>query len=213
MSDSHSRPKPWERGAKSRDFAKAPRALRRVLILSEDEKSSTLYLRKFGLNPREVQIDGTGMNTDSLVKLAIKRKQAAIREKNPYQQIWVVFDRDDFPMWNVGRAHDLARAHPDIRLCPSNECFEVWYLLHFHFFDTPEDRHALCGKISKQIGVPYEKSRDDIYRHLKDHQQTALRNARKLEARNWENYRDHYLNPSTHVHHLVEFLLKFADNG
>ena len=49
--------------------------------------------------------------------------------------------------------------------------------------------------------------------YLKDHQQTALRNARKLEASNWENYRDYYRNPSTHVHHLVEFLLKFSDNG
>jgi len=208
------RTKPWDRGTKQRRDANAPRALRRVLILCEDTKSSVLYFKKFKVNPREIVLEcvGTGMNTDSLVAEAIKRKKNAADARKPYQQIWVVFDKDSFPEDNFRRTRDLAAAHHEITLCWSNECFELWYLLHFDFRDTPVDRHALGGQISEKIGVPYDKASDGTYGHLEKHLQKALQNGKKLEVTNQKVHGDRYRNRSTRVHRLVELLLKFAED-
>lgn len=205
---------PWDRGAKERDIVKEPRALRRVLILCEDTKSSVLYFKKFKVNEKEVVIDcvGTGMNTDSLVEEAIRRKQSAASARKPYQQIWIVFDRDSFPLDNFNRTRDLAAAHPEITLCWSNECFELWYLLHFDLLETPVSRHELPKRISAKLGIPYDKARDDTYEHLAKYQDRALRHARKLATRNQQVYGDRYRNPSTRVHLLVELLRKFAED-
>jgi len=207
------RAKPWELGPKKRPAGGAPRALQRVLILCEDTESSVLYFKKFKTNPREVTVEcvGTGMNTDGLVEEAIKLKENAEKARKPYQQIWVVFDKDSFPADHFGRTRDLVRAHREITLCWSNECFEVWYLLHFNFFDTPVDRHALGGQISAKTGIRYEKGNADTYDHLKEHMQKALQHARKLESVNATTYGDRYRNPSTRVHKLVELLLKFTE--
>lgn len=98
----------WNKGRKLRP----PRALRRLLIVCEDTKSSRLYLERFPFDPNQVEIEciGTGKNTDTLMEEAIQRKERAERAKSPFEQIWVVFDRDSFPLQNFNRAFDLARA-------------------------------------------------------------------------------------------------------
>ena len=46
------------------------------------------------------------MNTDSLVEEAIRLKQSAATARQPYNEIWCVLDRDNFPPANYGRAFD-----------------------------------------------------------------------------------------------------------
>ena len=204
--------KPWKQGRKQRGVK--PRELQRLLILCEDTKSSVLYFRKFKFDENEVEIAcvGTGKNTDSLAEEAIAREKKARDAGKPYQQIWVVFDRDSFPPANLGRAFDLMRAHPKIEPCLSNECFELWYLLHFDFCDTPVNRHNLGKILSSKIGVPYDKADGKIYDHLESRMNTALKHADRLERRNHE-LRTHRENPSTRVHHLVRLLRKFAPSS
>ncbi|HXP60354.1 MAG TPA: RloB family protein [Dongiaceae bacterium] len=193
----------WHRGQKQ----PGTRKVRRVLILCEDTKSSRFYLGQFPFDPGQVQIEcvGTGMNTDSLMEEAIARKAKAEAGKAPYEQIWVVFDKDDFPLQNFNRAFDLAQAHPTIRACWSNECFEIWYLLHFCYRDTGVGRSEIWKLISGYLGKSYDKASDEIFAQLSPKIRDALRNAARLAYEN-RIMGQARRNPSTFAHELIKVL-------
>lgn len=184
------------------------RKIRRILILCEDTKSSRDYFAKFPHDESQVQIEcvGTGMNTDSLMENAIKRAQAARRGGAPYERVWVVFDKDSFEQQNFNRAFDLARSHNEITPCWSNECFELWYLLHFHYRDTAIGRDEMWPVISKLLEEQYDKADDRLHAKLAEKLATALKHARKLAYENEINGTP-TRNPSTHVHELVAALI------
>jgi hypothetical protein len=193
----------WQQGAKQR----MTRSLRRLLILCEDTKSSRLYLKQFPFDPNEVQIEciGTGMNTDSLMEEAVRWKKKAETAKAPYDQIWVVFDKDDFPLQNFNRAFDLARSHSTIRACWSNECFELWYLLHFCYRDTSVGRTEIWKLISGYIGEDYDKADARVFEKLESKITDALRHAARLDYQNSVTGQPRR-NPSTRAHELVKVL-------
>jgi hypothetical protein len=185
------------------------RKVRRILILCEDTKSSRDYFARFPHDTSQVEIDcvGTGMNTDSLMENAIRRAQAARRAGAPYERVWVVFDKDSFEQQNFNRTFDLAGKHNEITPCWSNECFELWYLLHFHYRDTAIGRHEMWPVISRLLEERYEKADNQLYTKMEGKLETALKHARKLAYEN-ELSGTPTRNPSTHVHELVAALLK-----
>lgn len=50
-------------------------------------------------------------------------------ESNPYDEVWLVFDRDSHPSFH--QTLDMATKFPFIHLCWSNPCIEAWFLMHF----------------------------------------------------------------------------------
>jgi hypothetical protein len=185
------------------------REVRRILILCEDTKSSRDYFASFPHDKSLVEIEcvGTGMNTDSLMQYAVDKAKAARSARSQYERIWVVFDRDSFPQENFNRAFELARTQNRITPCWSNECFEIWYLLHFHYRDTAISRHDLWSVISELLGSKYDKGDDTLHQALEDKIATALQHASKLAFEN-EKAGDRTRNPSTRVHELVKALIK-----
>lgn len=185
------------------------RLVRRLLILCEDAKSSRDYLGQFPFDQSQVWIEcvGTGMNTDSLMLEAIRRQTAAEDAKQPYEAIWVVFDRDDFPLENFNRAFELALKHPTIHPCWSNECFELWYLLHFKLRTTAIGRKEIWRELGKHLGKSYDKADGGIFAILKPKLANALQNARRLDYENAE-LKQTRRNPSTLAHRLVLELIK-----
>ncbi len=209
----NNRPKPWEdRQAHGR--ITAVRNRRRVLILCEDEKSARLYFEGFNLDKQRVEVlpIGTGMNTNSLVQNAIGRKEEAARRNEPFNEIWCVFDRDNFPAENFKRAFQLADRH-GISVAWANEAFEIWYLLHFHYHDTGLSRTVYGARLSALLGCQYGKADDQIYTKLESRQPMAMKHARRLE-RHWVEMGGcdpESANPSTNIHKLVEFLNEFKE--
>jgi len=181
--------------------------MRRILILCEDTKGSRDYFARFSHDRSQVEIDcvGTGMNTDSLMENAIKRAQHARRGGSPYERVWVVFDRDSFPDQNFNRAFDLSRAHNEVTPCWTNECFELWYLLHFNYRDTLIGREQMWRVISRLIDKKYDKADETLYEILEEKLEAALRNAKMLAFANQANGTP-LRNPSTRVHELVDAL-------
>ena len=202
--------KPWELTRSGRRPA-ATQELRRVLIVCEDSKSSRYYFESFEVNKNraEVVAVGTGMNTDSLVEFAMARKEHAERVAQPYNEVWCVFDRDDFPLANYCRAFELARSN-GLKVAWTNEAFEFWYLLHFNYHDAGISRHDYKSKLKPNFD--YDKSDGQIYSKVKQHQATAIQNAQRLE-RHWNELGERFperQNPSTSVHKLVGFLNELA---
>ncbi|MFH2022278.1 MAG: RloB family protein [Patescibacteria group bacterium] len=119
-------------------------------------------------------------------------------------QCWCVFDVDEF--WNQNPAKfkvatKLAREN-DIRLAWSNECFELWYLLHFQSLQTGIPRNDYHTKLKTHFrrlgGKPYTKN-CSVFDRILDKQAEAIKNAKQIfQINKVEN------NPSTAVFKLVE---------
>lgn len=208
--------KPWERKA---GRSTSVRKLQRHLIVCEDSKSSVDYLRSFEVPEdfAEVVVEGGAGNTCGVVEKALELRKEAIDSKQPYSRIWCVFDRDSFPAKDFNRAFDLARGSDksDVEIIWSNECFELWYLLHFELRTTGIGREDLKRRISEptRLGKKYEKSDTSVFERLKDKTDTAIKNSRKLLAEYGAELKPEQDNPSTNVHELVIVLRKLKELG
>jgi hypothetical protein len=208
------KPKPWQTSSSGR--REGTRKRRRVLIVCEDTKSSCLYFRAFNIDAERAEVItlGTGMNTDSLVEEAGRMKDKAAAAREPYNQVWCVLDRDDFPSTNYERGFELAR-NAGMHVAWTNEAFELWYLLHFNYHDSGISRKDYKAKLEPFLPVPYDKADPEMYQKVLSHQPTAIRNARRLE-KYWSEMGErmpHRQNPSTSMHKLVEFLNELVELG
>lgn len=191
----------------------------RFLIVCEGEKTEPNYFMHFKKKINEIkknsvniQIEGTGKNTISLVDHTIRLMNRAIPD---YTQIWCVFDRDSFPTGNFEIAIDKA-IKAGIDVAYSNEAFELWYLLHFHYYDSSFNRdqyiEILDGIFSEKLKRSYQKNLEGIYELLNfiGNEEFAIKNARKLNEING-HLNPEKANPSTKVYALVEELNKFIN--
>jgi hypothetical protein len=181
---------------------------RKILIVCEGEKTEPNYFMKFEANPEvydSVDVQGIGHNTVSLIKKAIQIRDEAIQRKKPYIETWCVFDKDDFPVEAFESAIRLAEQNT-IKCAYSIEAFEIWYMLHFHFYDSALSRHKKKKKLSELFKKTYIKNNTEMYRLLEKKKDIAIKNARTLFYRQCElPFKDR--NPVTTVFQLVERLL------
>lgn len=172
------------------------------------EKTEPLYFESFHLNRRVVRVEIRGLGTDPL-RLVHKAEQMRNTEEYTEEddQVWVVFDCDDFSASDINRAVHQARQH-GIQVAYSNQAFELWYLLHFNYHDTAMPRRAYIAKLGALLGHPYAKNSATIYRELESRQSVARANARRLLAQ-YDPLNPAADDPSTTVHELVEQLNRF----
>lgn len=190
------------------------------LIVCEGEKTEPNYFESLKSDlPRgvltscRIDVEGTGRNTISLVEEA-KRIQNRLEEETglPIDKIWVVFDKDSFESDQFNAAINLCKnSDPEIGCAWTNEAFELWYLLHFHYYNTAIDRASYQNLIENNLQAVlgsdyrYKKNSTEMYDHLKENGQLqlAIRFATRLEAEFDDrlDYANH--NPCTKVHHLV----------
>jgi len=177
------------------------------LIVCEGEKTEPNYFRSFKLHSAAIKVEGCGMNTRSLVEKALEIKKRAKDNDEIFDEVWCVFDRDSFSLQNFNAAFDIA-GRKKIKIAYTNEAFELWYLLHFHYFDTGISRDDYKKKLSKLLKEPYKKNSTEMYQKLLDKQFNALRNAETL-LKTYKPVNPGENNPSTAVHLLVAELNKF----
>jgi len=96
-----------------------------ILIVCEGEKTEPSYFRQFRLASATIKTIGEGYNTVSLVSRA-----AELRQQGEYEQVWCVFDKDDFSDEDFNNAITMAEAE-GISVAYSNQAFEYWIILHF----------------------------------------------------------------------------------
>ncbi|MDJ0618749.1 MAG: RloB family protein [Calothrix sp. MO_192.B10] len=177
------------------------------MIVCEGEKTEPNYFRNFRGNNQVIEIDvrGVGENPSKLVDSA---KRLHTQEDEDYDQVWCVFDHDDFPPEDFNNAIQNAETWK-FQVAYSNEAFELWYVLHFQFLNTGVPRSDYKNKLNSLLGYKYQKNSATIYDELFEKQPTAIKNAKNL----LKQYNPHIPardNPSTTVHLLVEELNKYA---
>ncbi len=195
------------------------------LIVCEGEKTEPNYfislkdnLPKGVLNVAEIRIHGTGYNTASLLKrsLEIKKEWQETSGIN-IDKLWLVMDKDSFEpaTFNSTITKCLAK-NPEMDCAWSNEAFELWYLLHFNYYNTAMSRQQYKTHIEQNFRrqgldeYSYQKNSTEMYRLLQHYGSTtdAIRNAERL-ANNFagqQDYANH--NPCTMVYKLVKELIE-----
>ncbi|SMD44823.1 RloB-like protein [Aquiflexum balticum DSM 16537] len=194
------------------------------LIVCEGEKTEPNYFKglkedlpKGVLTFYQIDIEGTGRNTQSLVDEALRLKLSYEKENSrPIDRLWVVFDKDSFSAQDFNSAiQRCSNSSPEIGCAWSNEAFELWYLLHFHFYNNGINRtdyqQLIEGNLRPHIGehYRYQKNSEEMYDLLKTYgnQDNAIRNAKNLTENliGQQDYANH--NPCTMVWKLVEELM------
>lgn len=120
----------------------------RLLIVCDGEKTELSYFRKFRLPLVEVEIIGTGFNTVQVV--AATTDQVTQRPTGYYDQVWCVFDRDDFPPGRFDEAIQQAGA-AGYEVAYSNQSFEFWLLLHFAEYSGPLHRDTYRSLLNEHL--------------------------------------------------------------
>lgn len=133
------------------------------LIVCEDEATEPAYFQQFKDELPElpdktlyVECVGTGRDPLGVVQRAIgERKELARKSEREVDFTWVVFDKDDA---DLNEAHTarfeqafILAEDESISVALSNECFELWLLLHFEDVapGAPIPRQMLYDRIEK----------------------------------------------------------------
>lgn len=105
----------------------APTKLERptILIVCEGENTEVSYFSQFRLTSARLVPLGEGYNTVTLVNRAIE-----LNKSGKFDQVWCVFDKDDFSAQDFNSAITIAQAN-GFQVAYSNQSFEYWILLHF----------------------------------------------------------------------------------
>ena len=178
------------------------------LIVCEGEETEPNYFNALRIDLRvqaDVRVRGTGFNTLSLVEEAIRLRDA---EGGVYDQVWCVFDKDDFTDEAFNAAVKMAEDNK-CHAAYSNAAFELWLVLHYQLHQSGSHHSEYRSKLDKHLKKKYEKNDPDLFHATKDKLDTAKRNAEKLHQRRKDPSNPALNNPSTTVHLLVEQLQKY----
>jgi hypothetical protein len=192
---------------------------RKFYLIVTEGKTEAEYFNHFQstTGPRIESVDKQDSKV-SLVKKAITLRDQLIKGGHfiDGDETWVVFDRDidkqkpnDKDTFNQAIA--LAKNN-GIEVAYSNDCFELWFLLHFQAVSTALHRRDVVKKL-KQYIKSY-KHGDDVYDALKEHYAEAVKRAKQM-LKDVKNNKKKPVdaNPSTTVHILTDKLLQDADQN
>lgn len=172
-------------------------------------------LAKVGGNV-EVKISGEGASTQKLIEIT---ERYVSKARIPYQNIWVVFDKDDFQDFDQAIKEGEDK---DYHVAWSNQSFEYWIYLHFDYSDVNLHRdqwNAKLDELFKSQGLlrsGYKKNIKNLYELLDSFGcvETAIKNAKRRMA-DFDPKKDKPSKcaPGTTVHILVEELRKYLENN
>jgi hypothetical protein len=189
------------------------------LIICEGTNTEPQYFKGFPLSTAEVLTYGRG--GESKMQLV----EHAISNKPKYQshEIWVVFDRD-VNYGQEGQKADFNEAvtranEAGIHVAYSNDCFELWLILHYQDVRSQLHRSQLYAILEKHLGVKdYAKEGKRLefcrrlYRQLQNDpdssQMAAIKRAKALLAE-CEDALPADRNPCTLVFRLVEEMNRY----
>ncbi len=196
------------------------------LIVSEGTKTEPFYFNGLANYINElyksnsiqteqptIQTCGEGKNTVSLVNEA---SRIVARSPIMYEQVWVVFDKDDFKQFD--EAIELAE-NKGFRVGWSNQSFEYWIYLHFNYSDSALHRSLWCEKLdeifkSRKISDEgYEKNLPNIFdiATKKGSLKHAISNAIRIERSYDDKTLSSKKDPCTTVYKLIKELKPYIE--
>lgn len=187
------------------------------LIVSEGTNTEPAYFTsiKNAINAQykgKIQLDILGIGDNTLNLLQKTRKRVA-SSPNIYSHVWLIYDTDDFPAENVDKVAEMAEVYSNdetkYHAVRSNQCIELWFLLHFSYMQSDLHRTEYYPKLTdclKNINAgEYKKNRTDMYHILYPFMDNAIANAKRLAQYN-SNKPPSKSTPGTKLHELIQKL-------
>lgn len=205
---------------------RTPRA-NSYLIVTEGERTEPFYFKgikkliseKVGgtVNIVEaplIDVSGEGSSTGKLIQITERIVKEA---KIIYQNIWVIFDKDDFEDFDQAIKAGQERGY---NIGWSNQSFEYWLYLHFNYSDSALHRHEWNQKLDEifkryELGDGiYRKNYENIYElvDVYDGVNTAIKHAkRRMADFDPQKMKPSEYDPGTQVYLLVEKLKSYLE--
>lgn len=157
----------------------------------------------------ELDVQGTARSTKVLVNEAIKK-----RSLKAYSEVWVVFDKDDNQ--DFDEAISLAKRE-GLNVAWSNECFELWLLLHFQDLKSAIGRNDYYSKLTthfknKNINDgKYNKNINNIFDITSEYVAAAIKRSNALmeDHKKSNIISETKMNTGTKVQDLVSELIQY----
>lgn len=164
---------------------------RRILILCEGV-TEKLYATSLRAEldrklQRSVSVEvtqGDQQNPLDLVREAIAKKKKARKEKNPYDDIWIFFDHDNWPQ--LRDAFRLIETE-EFKFSFTSLCMEHWFILHFEECGRAFQRGEDALSHLQRLWPRYHKTKLNHFTELKDKLQIATDRAIRMNRRQEEN--------------------------
>lgn len=197
------------------------------LIVTEGERTEPLYFKGIQEKIKEkrdgridvienpiIDIRGEGCSTGKLIEVT---EQIVKDAKILYQNVWVVFDKDDFDDFDEAIRLGKEKGY---QVAWNNQSFEYWLYLHFNYNDSAlhrDDWSEKLNEIFKEYNLgdgTYRKNYKNIYDlvNIYDGVNNAIKNAKRRMAE-FDEKRDvpSQFDPGTVVFKLVEELKRYLD--
>lgn len=158
-----------------------------------------------------VEIEGVGAETLRVINFA---ENYVRRNKIKNAQIWCVYDKDSFPSEDFNAVSQKAtvlneqQSNVEYHVAWSNQCVEYWFILHFDWYYSDNDRKDYRKYLHKKfddLGLKrYEKNNKEIFSILtwSGDPKSAINRAQK-RIRECQGLSDTDSKPATKVYELV----------
>ncbi len=155
---------------------------------------------------------GKGKGTLQLVEEAKKEQDKSNKE---IKHVWIVYDKDEFPKDDFDntfykcknmKSYKGAKYHA----LYSNECIELWFLLHFKAIDVAHNRKEYMNMLDEEFKNnklgKYSKNNKETCQKLLPYLETAIENAEKINEMYSDKDSPWKRNPSTKIYELMNIL-------
>lgn len=208
---------PWNKKSIVSPYKTDRKSIARKYLIVCEGQTEEIYFGSFPIANITVKTKGVGRT-----KLALVKKAKELAKEDNYDEIWCVFDMDVNVEDQENQRNDFNSAIKQcqdtkkFKVAYSNDCFELWFYLHFDYTDQQNHRNFYYKKLSEFWSINYKENGKEldfcktIYTKLQKSncsQEEAIKRAEKLF-----NSKIHDLpcdqNPITTVFELVKELNK-----
>lgn len=198
----------------------------KIYIFCEGQQTEPLYFKGFAeaiksnavyKNLVHVHVEGVGAETLRVINFAEDYVKSHQLKK---ATVWCVYDKDSFPKQNFNavseRASVLNNQQKDVvyNVAWSNQCIEYWFILHFEFYQSDNDRKDyrkfLHEKFEELGWARYEKNNAELFSIMteKGNPKRAIKWAER-RLKDCAGLTESQSVPATKVHLLVQKLAKY----
>ena len=220
-----------ERLARGLERSRSPRAIlpERHLFVTEGTKTEPNYL--YGMIDRICELYGSSCRKQfevygeayNTLGLLARAEQHLMNATVDFQHVWILYDQDDFPKAHFDNTAKRCEAlnlrnqeqgrNTKFHALWSNQCVELWFLLHFEYLDSNIERTQYQDILSKFLEKEYEKNDPQIFSYLFPYIRTAISNAKRIRALYSNNTPPSQCAPCTTFYELIETLWPYLQPG
>ena len=186
-----------------------------ILIVTEGQ-TEKLYFESFEV--LTLTVETVDLQGQTKLRLIETTDNLLANGSTDYDEVWCIFDMDvkqgakEFADFDNAIKSGQTKG---FKIGYSNDCFELWFYLHYHYTDQKHHRSFYYKALGKKWNCNYEKNGksfdfcSNIYSTLEQDkdasQDDAIQRAKKL-YREQSELKYHEQNPIAMVYQLVELL-------